>query len=127
MSHIHLTLEKILQLHFRIIEDFDGSHGVPDEKRLMSVVEAPQQEAFGQEQYPSLHTKAAVYLRNIIDDHPFSDGNKRTALTVCGVFLARNNKSIAADPKELEDFIVQVTVKHLDIETIARWLESHST
>ena len=127
MSYIHLTLEEILQLHFRIIEDFGGSHGVRDEKRLMSVVEAPQQEAFGQEQYPSLHTKAAVYLRNIIGDHPFSDGNKRTALTVCGVFLACNDKPIVADPKELEDFTVQIAVEHLNIETIAKWLESHST
>lgn len=126
MSYIHLTLEEILQLHFRIIEDFGGSHGVRDEKRLMSAVEASQQEVFGQEQYPSLHTKAAVYLRNIIGDHPFSDGNKRTALTVCGVFLARNDKPIVADPKELEDFTVQITVEHLDVETIARWLESHS-
>jgi len=120
------VIEEILQLHFRIIEDFGGSHGVRDENRLMSAVEASKQEVFGQDQYPSLHTKAAVYLRNIIGDHPFSDGNKRTALTVCGVFLARNNKSIIADPKELEDFIIQVTVEHLDVETIARWLESHS-
>jgi len=126
MSYIYLTIEEILQLHFRIIEDFGGSHGVRDENRLMSAVEASKQEVFGQDQYPSLHTKAAVYLRNIIGDHPFSDGNKRTALTVCGVFLARNNKSIIADPKELEDFIIQVTVEHLDVETIARWLESHS-
>jgi death-on-curing protein len=74
MSYIHLTLEEILQLHFRIVEDFGGSHGVRDEGYLMSVVEAPQQETFRQEQYPTLHTKAAVYLRNIIGDHLFSDG-----------------------------------------------------
>ncbi|HSW77903.1 MAG TPA: type II toxin-antitoxin system death-on-curing family toxin [Candidatus Chromulinivoraceae bacterium] len=126
MSYIHLTLEEILQLHFRVVEDFGGSHGVRDEKRLMSVVAAPQQEVFGQEQYPSLHTKAAVYLRNVIGDHPFSDGNKRTALTICGVFLARNGKPIVADPKKLEEFTVQIAVEHLDIETIAKWLKSHS-
>lgn len=126
MSYIHLTLEEVLQLHFRVIEDFGGSHGVRDEKRLLSAVAAPQQEVFGQEQYPSLHAMAAVYLRNIIGDHPFSDGNKRTALTVCGVFLARNGRPIVANPKELEEFIVQIAVEHLDVETIAQWLESHS-
>ena len=126
MSHVHLTLEEVLQLHFRIIEDFGGLHGVRDEGRLMSVINSPQQEVFGQEQYPSLHEKAAIYLRNIIGDHPFSDGNKRTALIVCGVFLMRNNRSLTARPKELEDFIVQITVEHLNVVTIARWLETHS-
>lgn len=121
----YLTLEEILRLHFQVIEDFGGSHGVRDEGRLMSVVEAPKQEVVGQEQYPSLHTKAAVYLRNIISDHPFSDGNKRTATVTCGVFLLRNDKPILADSKELEDFIVQIPVEHLEVEEIAQWLENH--
>jgi len=126
MSYTHLTLEEILQLHFRVIEDFGGSHGVRDERRLMLAVAAPQQELVGREQYPSLHMRAAVYLRNIIGDHPFSDSNKRTALTVCGVFLARNDAPIIAKLKELEEFTVQIATDHLDIETIAKWLESHS-
>ncbi len=125
MSFVYLTLEEILRLHFQVIEDFGGSHGVHDENRLRSVVKAPQQEVFGEEQYPTLHHKAAVYLRNIIGDHPFSDGNKRTALTVCGIFLARNGRIILADPKELEDFTIKVSVDHLAIEEIAAWLESH--
>ena len=81
MSPQYLSLEEILRLHFQLIEDFGGSHGVRDENRLKSVVNAPQQETFGQEQYPALYEKAAVYLRNIIGDHPFSNGNKRTAVT----------------------------------------------
>src|ERR1039458_1499006 len=91
MKTKYITLEEILRLHFQVIEDFGGSHGVRAEGRLKSVVQAPQQVVFGEEQYSSLYEKAAVYLRNIIGDHPFSGGNKRTAVTVCGIFLARNN------------------------------------
>jgi len=126
MSYKYLALEEILRVHFQIIEDFGGSHGVRDEHRLKSVVKAPQQAIFGQEQYPTLHRKAAVYLRNIISDHPFSDGNKRTALTVCGIFLMRNGNALTAKAKELEDFTVQTSVDHLEIEEIAIWLKSHS-
>lgn len=122
----YLTLEEILRLHFQVIEDYGGSHGVRDDERLKSVVLAPQQEVFGAEQYPDLCEKAAVYMRNIIADHAFTDGNKRSGVTVAGVFLLRNRIHLTAIPKELEDFAVQVAVEHLDVPTIAAWLRAHS-
>jgi len=123
----YLSLEEILRLHFQVIEDFGGSHGVMDENRLQSVVQAPKQIIFGKEQYPSLYEKAAVYLRNIIGDHPFSDGNKRTAVTVCGIFLARNGITLKATPKDLELFTVKVAIQHLKINDIADWLDTHTS
>lgn len=120
----YISLDEILRIHFHVIEDFGGSHGVRDENRLKSVVEAPKQEVFGQEQYKTLCDKAAVYLRNLLGDHPFVDGNKRTAITVCGIFLARNNTPIHAKPRELEDFTVKVATDHLSITEIALWLKN---
>lgn len=122
----YLTVEEILRLHFQIIEDFGGSHGVRDENRLRSVVVAPAQEVFGHEQYHTICEKAAVYVRNIIGDYPFTDGNKRTTVVVCGIFLARNGRELTATPKELEDFAVQIAVEHLDVAAIAVWLEARS-
>ena len=122
----YFSVEEILLLHFKIIEDFGGSHGVRDEGRIKSVVAAPGQEVFGKELYASPYEKAAVYLRSIIADHPFADGNKRTAITVAVIFLGRNNTKLTATPKELEDFTVKVAAEHLDIPTIAAWLKSHS-
>jgi death-on-curing protein len=126
MALSYLTLEEVLRLHFQLIEDFGGSHGVRDESRLKADVEAPKQHVFGSEQYPTLPEKAAVYLRNIMGDHPFVDGNKRTAVTVCGIFLARNGRRLTATPQELEDFALSVVVDHLDIGAIAGWLEAHT-
>lgn len=121
----YLSLEEILRLHFQVIEDFGGSHGVRDEGRLMSVVAAPAQEVFGTEQYPQVIEKAAVYIRNIIADHPFVDGNKRTAITITGIFLARNGRGFTATPRELEDFAVRVATDHLGVSEIAGWLKEH--
>jgi death-on-curing protein len=126
MTIDYLTLEEILRLHFQIIEDFGGSHGIRDEGRLESVIKTPKQEIFESEQYPSLYDKAAIYLRNIIGDHIFIDGNKRTAITVCGIFLARNGQNIIAAPKDLENFAVQIATDHLETVEIAAWLKSHS-
>lgn len=122
----YLTLEEILRLHFQVVEDYGGAHGVRNEGRLKSVVEAPRQEVFGNEQYSTLVEKTAVYMRNIIGDHPFSDGNKRTGITVAGVFLTRNDMQLTAMSKELEDFAVSIATDHLSIEDIASWLKAHT-
>lgn len=122
----YLNVEEILYLHFKLIEDFGGSHGVREESRLLSVVEAPKQEVFGEQQYTDIYQKAAVYMRNIIGDHPFIDGNKRTGTTVMGIFLNRNGINLTAKVKSLEDFAVKIAVEHLDIPTIAVWIKKNS-
>ena len=114
----YLEIDEILELHFWIIEDFGGSHGVRDELGLKSLVAAPQTVVFGEE----LHEKAAVYLRNCIADHIFTDGNKRTAVTIAGIFLARNGWRMTAAAVELENFAVRVATDHLDIDAISDWL-----
>ncbi|MHB1864554.1 MAG: type II toxin-antitoxin system death-on-curing family toxin [Candidatus Saccharimonadales bacterium] len=122
----YLNLEEILRLHFQVIEDYGGRHGVRDESRLKSVVQSPKQIVFGEEQYASLYDKAAVYLRNIIGDHPFSDGNKRTAVTVCVIFLVRNGINFNVNPRDLENFTIKVATDHLQIDEITSWLSNHS-
>lgn len=122
----YLSLEEILRLHFQVIEDFGGSHGVRDEGRLASLEQAPKQAVFGVEQYPSIFEKAGTYMRNLIGDHPFIDGNKRAGVTAAGVFLIRNGYKLTATSGELEDFAVQVAVDNLDVAAIAAWLEQRS-
>jgi death on curing protein len=122
----YLSLKEILRLHFQVIEDFGGSHGIRDDGRLKSLELAPQQAVFGAEQYSDIFEKAAVYARNLIGDHPFVDGNKRTGVTAAGVFLIRNGYGLTALPTELEDFAVAIATEKLDVTDIAIWLKDHS-
>jgi death-on-curing protein len=121
----YITEDEILLTHFKLIERYGGSHGVRDLERIRSVVQAVQQEVFGVEQYPTLFEKAAVYIRNIITEHPFGDGNKRTGITVGIQFLLHNGIPFTAKKGELEDFAVQVATDHLDVPAIAAWLKAH--
>lgn len=122
----YFTLEEVLELHFNIIEDYGGSHGVRDESRLKSLLEAPQLVTFGVEQYATVYDKAAVYMRNTIADHILTDGNKPTGTTLAVIFLMRNQLRLTATPRELEDFAVSVATDHLTVEAIATWLRAHT-
>jgi len=122
-----LTLEQLLELHALIIESTGGSVGLRDLGRLEAALATQTQEVFGQELYGTLHEKAAAMIRGIVADHPFVDGNKRTAILVGLTFLERNGLRFVAKQGELEDFAVQVAVEHLDIPVIAAWLQAHAS
>lgn len=122
-----LTLEHILALHVLAIQQFGGSDGIRDLGRIEAAIATQRQEVFGEELYVDMFTKAAALARGIIGDHPFQDGNKRTAMLVATTFLEINGHTLIAKKGELEDFAVSIATDHLDIATIASWFEKHST
>ena len=103
---IHLTLEQLLQLHILVVSATGGADGVRDVGRLESAVQVQSQQVFDADIYPELYDKAAAMIRNIITDHPFVDGNKRTAMLVGLTLLELNGMRFVAQPGELEDFTV---------------------
>jgi death-on-curing protein len=119
--------EEILLIHYKLIERFGGTHGIREIERLRSALNAPKHLIFGRDQYESIFDKAAVYIRNIIGDHPFVDGNKRTGISAGIFFLQKNDTPIHINTGELEDFAVRVAVEKLDVETIAKWLNNNSS
>lgn len=121
-----LNLAHILQLHALVTVKFGGASAVRDIGRLEAVVATQHQEVFGQELYPTLHEKAAALLRGIIADHPFIDGNKRTAMLAAMTFLELNGQRITARKGEIEDFAVTVATDHPPIADIAQWLRCHT-
>lgn len=123
----YLSSEEILLIHHQLIERFSGSHGVRDINRIKSVAIAPAQEVFVKEQYIGIFNKAAVYIRNIVIDHPFIDGNKRTAISCAVMFLKKNNHIFRANLGEIEDFMVKMVVNKLEVLEIAEWLKDHSS
>lgn len=121
-----ITLEQLLMLHASAIELFGGGEGVRDMGRLDAAIATQTQEVFGEELYPTLLLKAAALIRGIIGDHPFADGNKRTALVVGVTLIEVNGHNFTSETGEIEDFAVRVAVEHLSVEDIAKWLEEHS-
>lgn len=117
-----LTLEQLLELHALVIESTGGSVGLRDLGRLESVIASQTQYVFGAELYPSLEAKAAALIRGIIADHPFVDGNKRTAMLAGLTLLKINEAQFEARSGEIEDFAVKIAVQKLDIPAITEWL-----
>lgn len=121
----YFSVEDIDLIHLQIIDASGGAHGIRDAGRLESAVASQTQVVFGTELYPRVYDKAAALMKGIIADHPFVDGNKRTGIMHAIIFLERNGIETQISDLSLEDFAVEVTVKHHDIATIAVWLERH--
>lgn len=121
-----LTVEEVLYIHFQMIERFGGLHGVSDIGGLESAVARPQTTVFGDDAYPDLIEKASAMFHSLILNHPFHDGNKRTAFAAVGLFLQLNGISIIGAHREIEDFVVRTAEKRLSLETIVDWLSKHS-
>lgn len=121
-----ITLEQLLMLHAAALELFGGGEGIRDMGRLDAALATQTQEVFGEELYPTLFLKAAALARGIVGDHPFADGNKRTAMLVSITLVEINGYVFSAHNGELEDFAVRVAVEHLSVEDIATWLEQHT-
>ncbi len=122
----YLSAEEILLIHFMLIERYGGSHGTRDLERIKSAAVAPSQEVFGQKQYPTVFEKAAVYACNIIADHPFRDGNKRTGMATAAMFLKRNGYLFTAPKGKVEDFAVYIAVKKPEVSAVAEWFKRYS-
>lgn len=122
----YLLVADILLIHSAVVDETGGSHGVRDNKTLLALEALPKQSAFGQELYPTLFHKAAVYIRNIIFAHPFIDGNKRTAMTAADVFLQLNEHKIIVEKGGVEKFALAIIEHHLEINDITDWLKKNS-
>jgi len=120
----HLTVEIVREIHAEAIERFGGSTGVRDLALLESAVAAPQASLGGKSPYRDLPEVAAAYLFYLCRNHPFLDGNKRTALGACIVFLRLNGIEPKADSPEWEELISAVASGTVDREETTRRLRT---
>lgn len=122
----YLTARQVLYLHFRIIETTGGSHGIRDLGLLLAALGRPQGTFSGHDLYPSLTSKSAALLESLALNHPFVDGNKRTAIASAGLLLRMNGLNLIAGNSELEDFVVGVVVDRPSTDAIALWLDERT-
>lgn len=119
------TLDEVLLIHRRVIEETGGSHGVRSMDLLESALNRPRA-GFGDEEfYPDLMSKAAALFESIILNHPFVDGNKRTATVAVEFFLEINGHTLSATDKAFEDFAVHVAENGPSFDEIEEWLQSN--
>jgi len=110
----HLTVDIVGEIHAEAIAAFGGMNGVRDVALLESAVAAPQATFGGESPFKDLAEVAAAYLFYLCRNHPFLDGNKRTALGACIVFLRLNGIEPRADGPEWEALTLAVAASDID-------------
>lgn len=139
-----LTAGDILQLHYELVEMFsdDPDSISPPGPRMGGMLESaamrPLTSLGGTEKYPGLHAKAAALFHSLVSNHPFHNGNKRTAVMSLIALLSRNRMALTATDDELFDFVVAVASNRLApehgasssadaiVDNIANWLRDHT-
>ena len=114
-----LTAEKIIGIHDEIIRQFDGAQGILSESTLHFMI-------FRVNKFEDIFRRAAVVLHVIGSQHPFVDGNKRTALVVAENVLGKQGLYIAADEDTIVEFMLDVESYRLEPDAIEQWLKDHA-
>ncbi len=122
----YLTVEQVLFLHMRLVQETGGTHGIRDLAMLQSAVARPQATFAGQNLYPDLHAKAAALMHSLVENHPMLDGNKRLGAASAGLFLQRNGWRLTATNAELAAFTLRVARGGVNVTEITQWLAAHS-
>jgi death-on-curing protein len=130
----YLSKNRIIQINKETVRSHGGNFMTPSnflhEENLDYLIEAVKSEMFGQELYPLMTDKAAVYCYNIICNHIFSDGNKRTGLGAALVFLNLNGLDISQTITDeiLTAFILKIASGQSNLEECKTWyLENTSS
>jgi death on curing protein len=123
---IYLTVEQVIFIHNRSVEKFGGAYGIRDKGLVESAIALPMASFGGRDLYRDIYSKVAALGHSILFNHPFIDGNKRTAFTSMDLFLKENGLIISAGDDECEHMILNVINKIYDDKKLAEWLENNS-
>ena len=117
----YLTVAEVLAMQADQIERYGGSHGVRDRGLLESALYRPQTGY-----YSDLIEEAAALWESLSQNHPFIDGNKRTAFAATYTFLAINGAHLTADAQETYDFLAALYIANeFSLDKLVRWLRSN--
>jgi death-on-curing protein len=117
----YLTVTEVLAIHADQIERYGGGHGVRDPGLLEAALFRPQTGY-----YADLIEEAAALWESMSQNHPFIDGNKRTAFAATYTFLAINGGRLTADVQETEDFLLALYAgNQFTFDKLVPWLREH--
>lgn len=104
----------VKKIHAAQIKRFGGSPGIRDEGLLESALAQPQATFAAQLLHSSIHEQAAAYLYHLAMNHPFIDGNKRTAFATMDSFLRVNGYALNISKEEAYTLVIQVVQGEID-------------
>ncbi len=120
MERVYLEIAEVLTLHERVVRETGGLLGVRDQGLLESAVMRPQTGY-----YADVIEEAAALLESSVQNHPFHDGNKRTAFIATDTFLRANGHRIKVEGAKAEKFFLQnLSAGTFRFSTIRDWLSS---
>ena len=119
------SLDEVVAIHFRVTQKTGGSSGIRDWDLLSSALGRPQATFDGQGLYPDIYIKAAALIQSLALNHPFVDGNKRTALASTEYFLHLNGIELEATQEQKVGFTLWVENQKPVVEEIAKWIKLH--
>jgi death-on-curing protein len=115
-----IALKTVLIYHDLQISEHGGADGIRDEGGLESALARPENlAAYGD---PDLFELAAAYAYGIVRNHPFVDGNKRTAFVVSVAFLELNGHEVIAEEAEAAVVFLRLAAGELSEQELAAWL-----
>ena len=122
-SWIWVALDVASAAHAEQLAEHGGAAGVRDPGALESAMSRPLNLAlYGA---PDIAELAAAYAFGIARNHPFVDGNKRTAAVVCETFLALNRYDLIASDAELVVAFIDLAAGQLSEAELTDWLREH--
>ncbi|WP_067483371.1 type II toxin-antitoxin system death-on-curing family toxin [Actinomadura hibisca] len=118
---IYPTVEQVIGFN---AEHLGGQAAVRDVGLVQSAVARPQTIAFGVEAYTTLEDKAAAFLHSLICNHPFVDGNKRTAWAAMEIMLIANGHWSSLSDDEAFSLVIRIatTCSEIEVKDIAESL-----
>ncbi len=120
-----IEMSEVLDIHNRQLHKFGGTSGIRDEGLLDSALAQPQATFGGQFLHPTLPEQAAAYLYHLAKNHPFVDGNKRTALAVMLTFLRINGYRLDLSADATYQMVLDVVEDKMSKEALGEFLQKH--
>jgi death on curing protein len=116
------TIEEVIAVHARLIAAFGGSLGIRDRGALEAALARPRSGY-----YSDLIQEAAALWESLSQNHPFIDGNKRTAVTVTAAFLKVNGYRLEFDDRQAFAFLMNLyETGRMRFPEIEAWLRQHA-
>ena len=123
------TYSELIFINGKILGDqaiMTGAKQVRDIDLLLAAEQRPQSSAFGADAYPTLNEKAAALLHSIARNHPFADGNKRTATVGALFMLLTNGEKIVWRQGQALAQILDLAEGRANASDFAKWIETRS-